>query len=157
MKALVVYNSVYSNTEKIANAIGKGLETSAEVKVRKVNEVDPKYLSEYGLVAVGSPTQGGRPLPSIKTFLDGIPADGLKGMKVASFDTGMPGEGKGWFLKLVVKILGYAAPRIAKSLEAKGGTMAAPPEGFFVEDKEGPLSDGEEERAATWAKGLVSK
>ncbi|MBN1369472.1 MAG: flavodoxin family protein [Dehalococcoidaceae bacterium] len=157
MKALVVYDSVYSNTEKIANAIGKGLEASSEVKVRKVNEVDPKYINEYDLVAVGSPTQAGRPLPSIKTFLEGIPADGLKGIKVASFDTGMPREGKGWFLKLVVKILGYAAPRIARSLESKGGTLTAPPEGFFVEDREGPLSDGEEDRAATWAKGLVKQ
>ncbi len=43
MKALVVYDTVYGNTEKIAEAIGTGLEDCAEVKVYKVNEVDPKY------------------------------------------------------------------------------------------------------------------
>jgi flavodoxin len=43
VKALVVYDTVYGNTEKIAEAIGTGLEDCAEVKVYKVNEVDPKY------------------------------------------------------------------------------------------------------------------
>ncbi|MDD5605694.1 MAG: flavodoxin family protein [Dehalococcoidales bacterium] len=154
MKALVVYDSVYGNTEKIAEAIGKGLLDFVQVKVFKVNEVDPQYLNEYDLVIVGSPTQGGRPIPSIQTFLANIPSSGLKGVKVTSFDTGIPKEGKGWLLKLVSKILGYAAPRIAKDLEAKSGNLIADPEGFFVDDKEGPLVKGEEARATEWAKAL---
>jgi hypothetical protein len=54
-----------------------------------------------------------------------------------------------------MKMGGYAAPRIARALEKKGGNLAAPPEGFFVEDKEGPLKAGELERAAGWAKELA--
>ncbi|MDD3265367.1 MAG: hypothetical protein PHH02_05575, partial [Dehalococcoidales bacterium] len=73
---------------------------------------------------------------------------------VASFDTGMPKQGKGFFLKMVVKVLGYAAPRIAKTLSEKGGKLIAEPEGFLVDDKEGPLLEGEVARATEWAKAL---
>jgi hypothetical protein len=37
----------------------------------------------------------------------------------------------------------------------KGGELVFPPEGFLVKKSEGPLKDGELERAAEWAKGLV--
>jgi len=40
-------------------------------------------------------------------------------------------------------------------MEGKGGYLAAEPEGFIVEDSEGPLKKGELERAASWAKGIV--
>jgi hypothetical protein len=55
-----------------------------------------------------------------------------------------------------MKVIGYAAPRISSGLQAKGGRLAAAPEGFIVEDKEGPLKQGELERAASWARSLVS-
>jgi flavodoxin I len=40
------------------------------------------------------------------------------------------------------------------SLEKKGGKRAIPPEGFLVMGEQGPLKDGELERAANWAKSL---
>ena len=42
-----------------------------------------------------------------------------------------------------------------KALEKKGGTLAGSPGGFYVTGGEGPLKEGEVERAAAWAKGLV--
>jgi flavodoxin I len=51
-----------------------------------------------------------------------------------------------------VKLFGYAAEPIAAKLQKKGGTLAAPPEGFFVGGTEGPLKEGELERAAQWAR-----
>jgi hypothetical protein len=56
----------------------------------------------------------------------------------------------------VVKTGGYAAKRIANQLKRAGGSLIAPPEGFYVEDTEGPLKDGELERAANWAEGLLT-
>ena len=50
-----------------------------------------------------------------------------------------------------MRVIGYAAPRIAAALVSKGASLAAPPEGFIVEDKDGPLKAGELERAARWA------
>ena len=46
-------------------------------------------------------------------------------------------------------------PPIADKLEKKGGSLIIPPEGFFVKDSEGPLKDGEIERAVDWAKLII--
>jgi len=145
MKALIVYDSLYGNTEKIAQAIGGGI--GGEVKVVKVGEANPEELDSYDLLIVGSPTQGGRHTVATREFLGKIPADALKDKRVASFDT----RGKTW----VVKIFGWAATRIADSLKEKGGNLVAPGEGFFVKATKGPLLDGELERAAAWAKGIA--
>ena len=61
--------------------------------------------------------------------------------------------GKG--LRFIMKIGGYAAPRIAQSLKKKSGNQLVSEEGFLVKDKEGPLVDGEIERAASWAKNIA--
>ncbi len=43
----------------------------------------------------------------------------------------------------------------SSSLKTKGGTLILSPEAFFVKGKEGPLKEGELERAAGWAKGIL--
>lgn len=59
-------------------------------------------------------------------------------------------------LRFIVKTGGYAAKRIANRLQKSGGELVAPPEGFFVEGTEGPLKDGELERAADWAAPVMA-
>ena len=58
MKALIVYDSVYGNTEKIAKAIGGAI--TGEVRVLRVDESNSAELESIDLLIVGSPTQGGR-------------------------------------------------------------------------------------------------
>jgi len=55
-------------------------------------------------------------------------------------------------LRFIVKTGGYAAKSIANRLKKKGGDLIMPPEGFLVTGEEGPLQEGELERAADWAK-----
>lgn len=50
--------------------------------------------------------------------------------------------------------VGSAAKPEAKALAAKGFSIVAPPEHFFVTDKEGPLQPGELDRATAWAQAL---
>jgi len=52
-------------------------------------------------------------------------------------------------------VFGYAAGRIARNLKGKGGNLIASPEGFLVTSTKGPLKEGELERAAGWAKGML--
>jgi hypothetical protein len=85
-----------------------------------------------------------------------IPAAGLQHARVAAFDTRVAVPERGFALRLLMKVVGYAAPRIAKGLQAKGGHLAAAPEGFIVQDTKGPLKDGELQRAEAWARGLPS-
>jgi len=146
MKALIVYDSVYGNTEKIARAIAGALTSSGEVKVLRAGEVNPSEFEAVDLLVVGSPTQGGKPTLAIQEFLSKIPANALKNVSVTSFDTRVK--------IFVARLFGYAAGRIAHSLKDKGGHMAVPPEGFIVKSREGPLKEGELERAAGWAKAI---
>lgn len=152
MKALIIYDSVYGNTEKIAQAIGHGL--TGEVRVARVGDVNASEVKTFDLLIVGSPVHGGRATPVIDAFLKQIPAHALEGMRVAAFDTRFEAEEQGIGLRILMNVIRYAAERIAKDLVKKGGKLVAEPEGFIVENKEGPLKQGELERASNWAKGM---
>lgn len=153
MKALVVYDSIHGNTEKVARAIGEAL--GAETV--KADAVRPEQLAGLDLLVVGAPTHGGRPSPNAAAFLKGLAGGSLSGVRVAAFDTRTPPEVlKSGFLRLLVRVLGWAGKRIAKSLTAAGGQLVAEPEGFIVLDREGPLKEGELERAVAWGRKLAS-
>ena len=158
MKALVVYDSAYGNTEKIAQAIAQALGAPENATVARVGNVRLEQLAGLTLLVVGSPTQKFRPLGTITGFLKGIPNDGLKGVQVAAFDTRITQSkvDEIRILAFFVKIFGYAAEPIAARLVKKGGKLAVAPEGFYVADTEGPLLAGELERAADWAGQIVA-
>jgi flavodoxin len=156
MKALVAYDSIFGNTERIARAIANVLGSPGDVRLVKVADVTPEQLAGLRLLVVGSPTRAFRPTPATVAMLGKIPRDGLQGMKVAAFDTrmsvnegGVPG-----ILRLFARWFGYAAQPISARLTKKGGELAIAPEGFFVKGSEGPLKDGEVERAGAWAKRI---
>ncbi|MGC1121231.1 MAG: flavodoxin domain-containing protein [Candidatus Methanofastidiosia archaeon] len=153
VKALIVFDSWYGNTEKIARSIGSAI--TGDVEVLRVNEVNPSDLKSINLLIVGSPTQGFRATKLINTFIKSIPEGALKGMNVAAFDTRMPASDMGTVPRFFMNIGGYAAPRIANELKKKGGNLTVPSEGFFVKGKEGPLKEGELERAASWAEVII--
>ena len=89
MKALIVYDSYFGNTEKIAQAMGGVLGLQEGSIVVKVSNLKPEQLKGVELLIVGSPTRGFRPSDGIKAFLKGLPVDSLKGIRVAAFDTRM--------------------------------------------------------------------
>ena len=151
MKALVIYDSVFGNTEKIAKAISDGLAQKGQSRLVQAAKATLADLKGIDLLVVGAPTQGGRPTPAVQEFIKTIPAGGLKGVKTATFDTRITKGGTGTF----AKIFGYAAKRIEPELTQRGGTHITS-EGFSVKGRQGPLQDGEVERAKEWAKKLVS-
>lgn len=162
MKAVVIYDSLYGNTEQVARAIGDGLSAAlgapGSVEVVRVGDAPADRLAAWDLVLVGGPTHGSRPSPPMHDFLNRIPRDGLAGVRVAAFDTRTDMDKMEGALRVIGKLLdraGYAAPRISSSLEKKGGQVARPPEGFFVQGTEGPLEDGELARAAEWGRQMV--
>jgi flavodoxin len=155
MKTLVIYDSAFGNTEQIARAVGGALGAPDEVRVVRVGDASPEQLAGVALLVVGSPTQKFRPLPAVSSFLKSVPAGALNGVKVAAFDTRADLKTvNSAVLNFFVKLFGYAAEPMAAQLKKKGGTLIAPPEGFFVVDTQGPLKEGELERAAAWAKRL---
>jgi flavodoxin I len=161
MKTMILYDSVYGNTEKIAQAIGNALGSPEEVRVIKVSEAQPDQFAGLNFLIVGAPTQRFRTTEGMSNLLKAIPADSLKGVKVAVFDTRLTQDeiNKTSVLAFFVKLFGthaYAAKFLVNQLKRKGGKVAGSPEGFYVEGMKGPLVEGELERAVSWARKIAA-
>ncbi len=155
MKALVIYDSVFGNTEKVAQSVGKALGSPKEAQVVRVTDANIDQLKGLDLLIVASPTRGFQATEPTTKFLKSIPENGLQGMRVSAFDTRISPEKIGSpIFRFIVTKGGYADKRIAKLLVQKGGQLVEPTGGFFVEESEGPLTEGELERAAEWAKKI---
>jgi len=158
MKALIVYESMFGNTEIIAHAIAEGLGEVAEVTVAEARLIPS--ATGYDLVIAGGPTHAfGLSRPGtrqeavkqgstrsagvgLREYLDVSPA--LTGVAAAAFDTKI---NKSW-------VPGSAAQRAHRRLRRLGCRMTADPESFRVTDTAGPLVAGEAERARRWAAKL---
>jgi flavodoxin len=157
MKIMIIYDSVFGNTEQIAQAIGNALGFHKDVEILRVSDVKPQQLTGLILLIVGSPTQGFRPTKAINRLLGKIPMNDLKGVKVAAFDTRLSmSDIESSVERFIIKTGGYAAKPIADRLKKSGGDLIMPPEGFYVKGTEGPLKEGELERAADWAKQIIA-
>jgi flavodoxin len=89
VKALIVYNTKYGNTEKVAKLIAEGI-TSVEgnkVEVNNVKDIKPKKEDSYDLLLIGSPNHFGRHVGSIKKFINNLPKSQIKVNAYAVFDT----------------------------------------------------------------------
>ncbi len=149
MKTLVVYDSQYGNTERIAQAIADTMRAFGQAQAVHVDPARPIELQGVDLIILGCPTQGFRPTPVMQSFLGNVSSQSLRGLAIACFDTRF--RGRLW--------KNSAAPRMARQLLTIGVEPLVPPESFFVKamKKEGPLLAGEVERAATWARMLFNK
>ncbi len=161
MKALVVYESMWGNTEQVARAVARGLAESGAVEVLDVSGEVPHELLGTDLLVVGGPTHAfsmsrpstrqdavrkGAPAshegPGIREWLDDLPAGDVP---VATFDTRV---GKARHLP------GSAAKGAAKHVRRHHVGRVVDTESFWVEDMEGPLVDGELDRAVEWGRSL---
>lgn len=153
MKKLVVFDSKFGNTKKIAEAIAKGMDD--DVKVLCVGDMEGSSLNDIDLLVVGAPTHGGQASQPLRDWLSQLEAGCLRGVKVAAFDTRANINSQPGWLRWLMNLIGYAAPKIEKTLVGLGGELAMQSEGFLVKDKEGPLVDGELDRARDWGDVLI--
>lgn len=163
MKALIIYDSRYGNTKKIAFAIRDGLLDAAgaalEVEVIHASVAEANQFAGGELLLVGGPTHGTRPSPAVHEFLTRLLPNALTGVNVAAFDTRTDPEKQQGVSRLLARIFdrfGYAAPKISATLEKHGGQVVRAPDGFIVLGMEGPLQDGELQRAQEWAREIAT-
>jgi len=119
MKTIVIYDSVFGNTEKAAHIIGAKIEGA---KVIKVSDASWDSVQGSECLIIGSPTRGFRPTPGITEFLKTIPSGGIEEIRTAVFDTRIdivkvPNR----LLTFLAKRFGYAADSIEKKVMKKGG------------------------------------
>ena len=141
MKTLVIYDSFFGNTKLLAETIAK--ELGNDTKILHVSDFTNEDLKGVGLLVVGSPVRGWRPSENTSAFLMSFGKDQLKGIKVATFDTRM---------KIIIH--GDATKKMSEMLSNLGAEVIVEPNWFIVSGSEGPLAEGELERAKEWAKKI---
>jgi hypothetical protein len=164
MRSLVVYESWFGNTRRIAEEIAAALAHEGQVDLVTVDEPLPP-LEDVDLLVVGAPThihgvsskrsregaltQGahGEPGIGVRGWIDALP-DGACGPRAAAFDTRA---------NKPVLLVGSAARGIARRLRDRGYRLAIEPQSFFVEGTPGPLEEGELERASEWGRTLANE
>lgn len=142
MKSIVIFDSNYGSTKKIANIIAKTLDTKS-ISVVDVSDDDLKNLD---LLIVGSPIIGWMPTQKIQTFLSKISPKIVSGVKFATFDT-----------RVKLFIHGDAMKKIANRLTFLGAVQITSPMAFYVKNKEGTLFEEETTKASIWANDIKQK
>lgn len=166
MRALVIYESMYGNTHAIADAVAEGL--GAEVEVRPVHDAG-SGPADVDFLVVGGPTHmhglstalsrkmalsaakedagkvepGATEEPGLREWLRRL--DGA-GLRAAAFDT--RGDAR-------AALTGSAARGMGRRLRHHGCDVIDS-QSFLVADAEGPLEDGELDRAREWGAALAS-
>lgn len=165
MYALVVYESMFGNTYKIAEAVADGLALTMKVEVVEVGSAPTTLDGEVDLLVVGGPThafgmsrpstrqsaaeQAKRPLVSqgngLREWLGSV-RTGSARLAAVAFDTRISKP----------RLPGSAARAAGKRLRRQGLRIAAPATSFYVVGTQGPPVSGEIERARMWGEQLAS-
>jgi len=148
LRTLVVYDSAFGNTGRIARAIGDAAGSFGEASVANPQAIEPLACQRADVLFVGAPTQLHRMSEPMRAFLKALPRGFLGGMPAAAFDTRYLRSR--W-------LTGSAATGVARELRRLGCRLVVPPESFFVLGREGPLEPGEEERAHRWAQAVLER
>jgi hypothetical protein len=170
MTTLVVYESMYGNTRAIAEAIAEAL-TAAGHDARAVAVADAPDAPDADLLIVGGPTHmhglttsmsrrmavkaaeedehhiepGAGDERGLRQWLKDLPQ--REGAQAAAFDT--RGDAK-------AALTGSAARGVSRRLRRRGYVVVGA-ESYLVEDAEGPLEEGELDRARAWAAGIAGR
>jgi len=150
MKGIVVYDTSYGNTKKVAETITETLrESGIEVNLFHVKDVKKLSAKEYSFLVLGSPTKFGTMSFAMRGFLGKVKSEEWMNKPFAAFDTENPEN--------VEKKQGSAGEKIAQRLVEKKMNQLAPVLKALVHEMKGPLLEGEIERTKEYAKGLAAK
>lgn len=144
MKSLIVYDSNFGNTKLIADEVARNLDGDARtIHVKDFYLMD---LAGVDLIVIGSPINGWRATEKMMVTLEAFSESSFKGIKFTTFDTRVK-----FFLH------GDAKDKLAEVIASKGGKLVIEPKEFYVTGREGPLVEGEIEKAADWANQIKGK
>ena len=140
-RAIVIFDTRFGNTEKIAKSFEAGLrESDVETVCLNAKEINPDSLNQFDLISVGAPTEWLTASKPMKEFLERLRGVDLRGKYGFAFDT-----------KLGRRLSGSAAKLIEKDLKHAGLNIIADHESAIVYATGSSmdtmtLKDGEEKR-----------
>lgn len=177
MKVVIVYESLFGTTRAVAEAIGEGIrvvEPDATVECVSVADATQERVEDADLLVVGGPThmrgmtssftrrmglkseqksaetkgtpyhpeEGAEVAPGLRDWLHALPR-APRGSRAAAFDT-----------RADAKMAGGAGPGIGHRLRRHGYDLVDEPQAYKITGTEGPLEEGELERARAWGATL---
>jgi flavodoxin len=162
MRALVVYETIWGNTEQVARAIATGLGESFTVEVTDA-ESAPTVVNNYDLVLVGGPTHGfsmtrasTREGAVAQRGAPRAPAKGIREWLVEATPPGRAVLATTFDTRVnAPRLPGSAAKAAKRELKELGFKIVAKQKSFHVHGYEGPLVDGELERAEQWGREVA--
>ena len=128
MKAVIIYDTQFGNTKRVAEAIARILNAN----LFAVSEVQFDQLQDYELFIFGSPIHAWNMSAGMKELMKNLRGTSFAGKKAVAFDT-----------KINSRFAGSATQKIEKQLRNLGFTLAMPGVSFLVQGREGPLVEGE--------------
>ena len=159
MQAVLVCDSTFGNTARIAQAIASGLGERVPTRMVSASTATQAPFEPPDLLLVGGPTQRHGLSPALLTFLDGLPRGSLRGVRAATFDTRY---------HMTALLSGSAAGQAAGHLRRTGCRLVVSPESFFMERDVPPkgekrrhaleqLEEGELDRAVEWGRRIAAE
>jgi len=150
VKVIVVYESKYGNTKRVAETIMEGIREvqGAETVLNELKEVDLSNIPEYDVILIGSPNHYGGPTKSVSEFIDKLEKLNLDGRHFAVFDTYL---GRGFFEK--------AGKKMEKRINEKvpGLKQIAPRLSIAVQGSKGPIMEGELPKCKEFGKKIATQ
>jgi len=171
MRTVIVYESMFGSTRRVAQSMAEGFGPGADVRVVRVADAGPEVLEGADLLVVGGPTHfHGMSRPASRKRAPGYAAKPESGLALEpGADTG-PGV-REWMAGLTPRPLhavafdtrfdglapftGRASKAIARRLRKLGMHMVSGPESFLVGKKGQPLP-GECDRARAFGARLAT-
>lgn len=143
MRALVIYDSTYGNTEMVAQVIARELEGAGhEVSCRRQSVSGEEDFIAVPIWVIGSPTHWGRAPFRFKTLLRNAVKDAGNDHSFVAFDTRYE------------KMHSGAADRVHRMLTKEGLRPLMGPQHFVMDGKE--LRAGELEKARELGRTIAS-
>lgn len=136
MKTLIIYDTYYGNTLKIAKNIAKILE-DLKPEILKVDVITQTIIDNYELIIIGSPTRVFNMTKKIKKLISKLD---FKDKKIFVFDTRADVDKiEQKFLIRLMNRYGYAAEKMEKILLKNKAKKIMDYKYYYVKDSEGPL------------------
>lgn len=134
-KAIVIYDTKFGNTEKVARALALGMEKEGiMIDCAKLDKIEIGRLAEYDLLAIGGPTHAFGASKPMKNFLKKLKGINLEHKNAFAFDT-----------KNKYRWAGSAGKNIEIRCKKLGMRIVKPHVSAIVKGMEGPLEEGTEE------------
>ena len=148
VKAVLLYESKYGNTKRVAEAIAEEMQRvgGMEAALTALKGVDVDDIANYDVILLGGPTHFGGPTRGVRKFIDALGKRNVNGKSVAVFDTYLGEDFEKGVRKMEEQI----------RAKAPGLKLLAPGLSIRVEGMKGPIAEGELVKCKDFVKQLMT-